>query len=197
MAYLTAQIPMGRFAEAEEMAAAIGFLSSERRATSPEPCCRLMAESRCRSRFARVARLARSKARRRGRHTRRDRRSLTTDHKAKNYNRSTPTFNALRAGSVNEPAVSTPPGVSIHSWARIRSQCHRCENRQRSSVNRRVQLPAAVLRRLGELHKVRGALTNSATLGVISSTIDRDFNSSKASHPAACDGERKQEEPDS
>lgn len=29
MAYLTAQIPMGRFAEAEEMAAAIGFLSSE------------------------------------------------------------------------------------------------------------------------------------------------------------------------
>ncbi len=29
MAYLTAQIPMGRFAEAKEMAAAIGFLASE------------------------------------------------------------------------------------------------------------------------------------------------------------------------
>ena len=29
LAYLTAQIPMGRFAEAEEMAAAIGFLASE------------------------------------------------------------------------------------------------------------------------------------------------------------------------
>ena len=29
MAYLVAQIPMGRFAEAEEMAAAIGFLASD------------------------------------------------------------------------------------------------------------------------------------------------------------------------